>query len=111
MEHKSTGQELRQILADILTVRKRLAEMAEDAPQGPLLERIQSACAKLDRIAAEMHLALQAGLAKDLSLHDPRALRRMELAQRYLLDEAIETLGAAIEELKGGSEMELEPVN
>lgn len=112
MEDKpDVRQGLRRIRAGILTARTRLAKLAEKGVDGPTLGKIESACAQLERIAIEMHWAVEARLAFDLSKGDPRVLRQMEVAQRLLIDDAIETLGAVVAELRAGGELEKELVN
>lgn len=99
-------QGLRQILGEIQTVRARLARMAEEhGPDGPLAGKIQAACDKLERIAAGMHWAAELG-TKDPD-HDPRVLRRIQMAQRHLIDRVIAHLGFLIAELRAGEGSEL----
>ncbi len=107
MEDKlDVGQGLRQILEEILTVRARLGRMAEEhGPDGPLAGKIEAACAKLERIAAGMHWAAELG-TEDPD-RDPRVLRRIQVAQRHLIDKVITHLGVLIAELRAGEESEL----
>lgn len=110
MEDKpDVRQGLQRIRAGILTARTRLARLAEQGMDGPTFGRIECACAKLERIATEMQLALEARIALELSNADPLVIRRMEVAQRVLIDDAIETLGFVIADLRAvgapGSEL------